>query len=349
DTASFLRNLLAHNEGRNWSLGGGLSGDGYYWGHLDITNNVVFNYGGRATDGGAHEVNFVNNYYKEGNSSTRSRMLRAQHEGVGLGTQKYYYRGNVLERYRSETGYSIECDGITNQLCGYSDQWDASETRYTATVDEPFFPSYATVLTANHAFKNVISDCGASMPALDEHDLRVALEARDGTWKYKGSYTGKWGIPDHHLDVGGYENYDTITLNLDEFDTDRDGLPNWWEVEVSKTNPKGAVGDFTETNTDPDNDGMTHMERYLEFMATPNFATKANSAIAIELSQYTRGYTKSPVYSVVANGDGAVVINGNYARFTPAADFKGVTYFTFKVKDADGDEMTRKVAVRVRE
>ena len=64
DIGSFHHNLLAHCEGRNWSLAGGLDGDNYYAGRLDIFNNLVYNWGGRATDGGAHEVNFVNNYYK---------------------------------------------------------------------------------------------------------------------------------------------------------------------------------------------------------------------------------------------------------------------------------------------
>lgn len=66
DIGSFHHNLLAHNEGRNWSLGGGLDGDGNFAGRMDIFNNVVYNWDGRTTDGGAHEVNFVNNYYKPG-------------------------------------------------------------------------------------------------------------------------------------------------------------------------------------------------------------------------------------------------------------------------------------------
>lgn len=66
DIGSFHHNLLAHCYGRNWSLAGGLDGTGAYAGRLDIFNNVVYNWGGRATDGGAYEVNFVNNYYKKG-------------------------------------------------------------------------------------------------------------------------------------------------------------------------------------------------------------------------------------------------------------------------------------------
>ncbi|MGF1925870.1 MAG: T9SS C-terminal target domain-containing protein, partial [Bacteroidia bacterium] len=66
DIGSFHHNLLVHNYGRNWSMGGGLDGNGVYSGRLDIRNNVVYNWGRRTTDGGAKEVNFVSNYYKPG-------------------------------------------------------------------------------------------------------------------------------------------------------------------------------------------------------------------------------------------------------------------------------------------
>ena len=40
---SYHHNLIAHCEGRNWSLSGGLDGNGYYDGHHDVFNNVVYN------------------------------------------------------------------------------------------------------------------------------------------------------------------------------------------------------------------------------------------------------------------------------------------------------------------
>jgi hypothetical protein len=343
DTASFHHNLLAHCEGRNWSLGGGLDGDGNYAGHLDIFNNVVFNYGGRVTDGGAYEVNFVNNYYRKGPNST-SGMLKAQHESSGAGTQKYYAKGNILENVNG----SFDCENEDALECGCSSTWHESQTPYDDYVDAPFFPSHATIHKAKHAFKDVLSDVGATMPAFDEHDLRVATESRDKTWKYRGSYTGKWGLPDHHLDVGGYEDYPSVARPAD-FDSDLDGLPSWWENEVSHTNPNSPQGDFSETNADPDRDGNTNMERYLTWMATPHITTTKGKKVSVELSQLTRGYAKSPVFTRLSDGDGTVTIDGTWARFQPASGFTGVTYFEFKVTDADGDEMVRRIGVRVTE
>ncbi|MDR2840550.1 MAG: T9SS C-terminal target domain-containing protein [Paludibacter sp.] len=344
DTASFITNLLAHCEGRNWSLGGGLNGDGEYWGHLDITNNVVFNYGGRATDGGAHEVNFVNNYYRKGLQSINT-ILKAQHEGLGKSTQRYYAVGNVIENVDG----SFDCTGAaTEDSCGCTNEWSRNEKfQYQTFVDKAFFPNHATVLTAQNAYKSVISDCGANMPMLDEHDKRIIDETINKTWKYKGSVTGKWGLPDHHEDVGGYEDYPATALNLDEFDTDRDGLPNWWENEVSHTNPNSPAGDFSDTNSDPENDGSTFIEDYLEWMATPHFETKSGKAVEIELTQFFLGYSDKPHFAAENSDNGKIIVKQNKAKFTSNKNFKGVTYLTITVTDAQGDKMQRRIGIRV--
>src|SRR6185436_18888778 len=98
DIGSLHHNLLAHNEGRNWSLGGGLDASGFFAGRLDIFNNVVYNWGGRTTDGGAHQVNFVGNYYKKGAASSIFVALRAQYDNFP-GTQQYYFTNNVMPGY----------------------------------------------------------------------------------------------------------------------------------------------------------------------------------------------------------------------------------------------------------
>ena len=79
-------------------MGGGLDGDGNYAGRLDIFNNVVYNWYSRVTDGGAHEVNFVGNFYKMGAATKlKDITLSADLEGTGGGSQSYYYHNNVLQ------------------------------------------------------------------------------------------------------------------------------------------------------------------------------------------------------------------------------------------------------------
>ena len=59
-------------------MGGGTDANGYYAGRLDIFNNVVYNWVTRTTDGGAHEVNFVNNYYKMGTDTKHTVLTDAR-------------------------------------------------------------------------------------------------------------------------------------------------------------------------------------------------------------------------------------------------------------------------------
>ncbi len=69
---------------------------------MDIFNNLVYNWGGRTTDGGAHEVNFVNNYYRPGAASHIFYALNAQYDNFP-GTQQYYFTGNVMPGHFDES------------------------------------------------------------------------------------------------------------------------------------------------------------------------------------------------------------------------------------------------------
>lgn len=59
-------------------MGGGTDYDSYFAGRIDIRNNVVYNFGGRVNDGGAHEVNFIGNLYKQGPASSLTYAFKAQ-------------------------------------------------------------------------------------------------------------------------------------------------------------------------------------------------------------------------------------------------------------------------------
>src|SRR5262249_48770345 len=194
DIGSFHHNLLAHCEGRNWSLAGGLDAGGSFAGRLDIFNTVVYNWGGRATDGGAHQVNFVNNYYKPGGASSIFYALNAQYDAFP-GTQQYYFADNVMPGHFDESTESKGREATPGT--------GSVPTSYSPWVSSPFFPSYATVQSAEDGYKDVLSDVGATVPTLDDHDVRVIKETLSGTYTYKGSISGLPGLPDSELDVGG--------------------------------------------------------------------------------------------------------------------------------------------------
>jgi len=249
DIGSFHHNLLAHCAGRNWSLAGGLvKSTNEYAGRLDIRNNVVFNWKNRTTDGGAHEVNFVNNYYKPGPATKLFTVLNPQYANFP-GSQRYFMSGNVMPGYfgpgEQEKGRRAGTEK-GGQLPDYS-PWAAAE----------FFPSLVKTQSAEEALESVLADVGCSLPALDQHDRRIVEEVRRGEARYRGSKTALPGLPDSQEDVGGWEDYPEMHREAG-WDEDGDGMPGAWELRYG-LNPK----DPADGNKDLNGDGYTNLEKYL--------------------------------------------------------------------------------------
>lgn len=333
DIGSFHHNLLAHNYGRNWSMGGGLDGNAYYAGRLDIVNNVVYNWGARTTDGGAHETNFIGNYYKPGAGSKIFVAMSIDHENTGLGTQRGYFSGNVMPGYFNES----------NQSAGRRETYSNGDSKkYEGYVNSPFFPSYISIQSATDAYKDVLSDVGQTQPVLDDHDKRMVDETLNGTYSVTGSVTGKKGFPDHQNDAGGYESYPVVSRSSD-WDTDLDGLPDFWEKMIG-TNPNSGSGDFTDSNDDPDGDGYTNLEDYLNWMAETHYFVAYNTNQNIDLTAMFKGYSKtSPSYTVNNVINGTVSISGSTATFKPSAC--GFASFDLTVRDNTGATMTKSIGV----
>lgn len=333
EIATFHHNLLAHNEGRNWSLAGGLDANGNFSGSLDIFNNVVYNWGGRTTDGGAHRVNFVNNYYKPGAGTTHFKILTAQYDNFP-GTQQYYFVGNVMPGYYQ-----------TNQQASARDSSGFIPTNYSTWVSVPFFPSYATIDEVTNAYKRVLSDVGCNQPMVDDHDRRIIRETISGTYTYTGTGPdgGRAGMPNTTDDVGGWEDYGNYTRPVG-WDSDNDGMPDWWE-QIKGLNPNVA-----DANGDPDGDEYTNLEDYLNWLAQPHFDCTNGTSLDIDLTQFTRGFTNnSPIYTVAQPTNGTVTLVGNNrtARFTSAASTNAIGRFTFSVVDAQGYNMTNTIGLRL--
>ena len=329
DIGSFHHNLLAHCYGRNWSLGGGLDGNGAYTGKMDITNNVVYNWGGRTTDGGTKEVNFVNNYYKPGAGSKIFVAFNQQNEGVGTGMQQCYFNGNVMPGYFDET----------NQTAGR--KASGNTVTYDNFVNTPFFPSYVTTQSAKNAYKIVLSDVGCTQPEFDEHDQRIISETLNGTYSAVGSVTGKPGFPDNETDAGGFENYPTVVRDAN-WDSDQDGLPNWWE-NIIGTNVNSAIGDFSDANADPNLDGYTHLDEYLQWMSLPHYESPDGTKIDINIQKLSRGFTSGVSYAILNVVNGNATLNTDVVAFTPTSN--GLCSFEFTVTDSEGGTMKRKVNI----
>jgi hypothetical protein len=213
-------------------------------------------------------------------------------------------------------------------------------------VSTQFFPAFVTTQNATNAYKIVVSDVGCTQPTADDHDTRVIQETIDGTFHYSGSVSGLPGLPDDENDVGAWENYPEIHRDAN-FDSDHDGLPDWWEI-MRGTNPHSAPGDFSDANADLVGDEYTELERYLNYMAGIHFDCTNTATLDVDLIQYSKGFTNTaPTYFVSGVTNGTVSLVGRTAHFTPTANFSGLASFQFWVVDSVGDTMTNSVAIHV--
>ena len=97
-------------------------------------------------------------------------------------------------------------------------------------MDNPAPTGEVTTHSADEAFSKVLAYGGASLYR-DEIDARYMEEAKTGTAQYKGSITQSPGIIDKVSDVNGYteSSFGTASRPAD-FDTDKDGIPDAWEL-----------------------------------------------------------------------------------------------------------------------
>ena len=333
---SYHHNLLAHCEGRNWSISGGLDGGGSYDGHHDIYNNVVYNWGGRATDGGTHEMNFCNNFYKMGPNSTPT-LMNLQLEGTGTGTQSVYVYGNIRQE-KNNGSLTQDKKGTTYKYSksgGQTVDWDP-----LPTTPFSFMNPEGNMETAQAAFKNVLSDVGCNQPFFDLHDQRMVSETLNGTTSTKGSRTNKAGLIDSEEDAG-CEGFDLEKLGIvtaarpKSWDADGDGIPAWFEALV------GTDDGVANNNEDRDGDYYTDLEEYLNWIAVPNFMLE--ELLEVKLAAYFAGY-KAPAYTLVEATDVTAKIENGVLKVMPTATTPRMVTIQVKASE-DGISLTRTLHV----
>ena len=367
EIGSYHHNLIAHSTDRNWSLAGGLDQSSHYAGSLDIRNNVVYNWIGRTTDGGVQRCNYTSNYYKPYPANPYATwLLRLDAINTNWGNELYFMAGNVMQ---GRTYYTNNWQVGTAVYSG--DGTNAANATQLAAgrTNVEIFPSYVASQTASNAYRCVLSDVGCNLPVADVIDRRVIGEVLDGTTHYEGTNGPTYtidgvvqdtpspnypGIIDTQTDVHdavGSPNYPwpayrTYSVPVD---SDHDGLPDWWEL-LKGTNPNSSPGEFSDSNTDPDGDGYSNLEDYLNWLAAPHLDGQRNASLDVDLSQFARGFTNnSPSYAILGatNGTAVLLAGGPVARFTPGANFHGLSAFQFKVADTQG-ALTNTLGIHVR-
>lgn len=220
--ASYHHNLLAHHDSRNPRFDH--PGVGDIAGVVDFRNNVIYNWGNNSAYGGqCRTINIVNNYYKPGPATAKSKRSRifAPEAGVGdalYGYGKYYVNGNFVvgDKTATKNNWAGGVQQIRKDIDPLVFSYD------TIRMKEEFPAADIPYTDAETAYNQVLAHVGASLYR-DEVDSRIIEEVRKG----KATY-GENGLIDSQEQVGGFpilEQTGTVPA-----DTDIDGMPDEWET-----------------------------------------------------------------------------------------------------------------------
>lgn len=161
-------------------------------------------------------------YFISGNTTetTKGTVTKNQDwKGVEYDKGTYTYNG---ERYSADKK-NFYGDAVAHQTID-------GVSCVKIKMDNPAPTGEITTHSAAEAFSKVLAYGGASLYR-DEIDARYMEEAKTGTAQYKGSITQSPGIIDKVSDVNGYteSTFGTASRPAD-FDTDKDGIPDAWEL-----------------------------------------------------------------------------------------------------------------------
>jgi len=243
--------------------------------NVDFRNCVIYNWGsGNGCYGGpgGGQINMVNNYFKAGRAtSAKTRVTQisvanpnnsANTPFPGM-TSRYYIHGNYVSAAANPANY--DWNGVTYDLTSYEmdgeyyspdpNNYYGSAVEHTIVngvscvkikMDQPVIYGDVTTHSATTAFSKVLDHAGASLYR-DNVDTRYAKEARNGTTTYTGSVTKLPGIIDLVSDAGGYtEDHFGTNKRSADFDSDKDGIPDVWEI-ANGLDPNNAADALTYT------------------------------------------------------------------------------------------------------
>ena len=321
ESGSFHHNLMANNHYGNPSISGGMNPALQWLGQEEYYNNVAYNWGGGAAAGAASKVNFAGNYYKAGpaTSAETTKILSINVPKNGTGTMDYYVNGNVLEKGGTLTTAELYSVSLVKD----EETGEPKEGGYVPNVSEEtkVVDNGAAYEDAKTAYARVLSEAGASLKR-DATDKRIVGDVVNGT-ATKGENGMIAAVQDEDYDV--YE----IVKRADDFDANQNGMADWYEQATGKT----------DAQADPDGDGFTNLEDYLNYIATPNQIVAPGETATFNLADYFAGVSGA---TFAVEGKGA--IEGNALKVATTAADKG--FLQAKVTATAGDvKVTREFNV----
>lgn len=287
--ASFHHNLLAHHESRAPRLGPrpGTQDREY----MDMRNNVIYNWAGNGCYGGeGMKVNIVNNYYKPGPATPKSKPISYRIAAIGVRTTRYCYRedgtpnvwqpmehvwgrfyvdGNVIEgspNVSRDNWTKGIYEQIDNATC---DNTFTEQVKKEMRLSVPLETDVVTTHSAEEAYRLVLEDAGCSKWR-DIIDERIISETRNGTATYVGTITPGAKIVPGLIDLPADVKPEGAVSPWPELsdggitaaalkDADGDGIPDVWET-AHGLNPEDASDGRTISLS---KEGYTNLEMYI--------------------------------------------------------------------------------------
>ena len=209
----------------------------------DHRNNVIYNWGYEsAYCSPTGRVNIVGNYYKYGpstSSGVRNRIVYTEYD-----TKRLFVADNYVYGYPDIT----------------ADNWNGGVHGDPIRHDDPFPAPAVSQQDAETAYELVLLHAGAST-SRDSVDLRVIDQVTNRTGRIIGRPS----------DIGGFP---SLISSLPPIDTDHDGMPDDYEAD-NELKPN----DPDDRNDDPDGDGFTNLEDYLNSLVPYDYESLGTDTI----------------------------------------------------------------------
>jgi hypothetical protein len=205
--------LYANNRLRNPRMTGGANLPAI----LNLFNSVVYNWSEFASHTGSERIrlNWLNNYYKPGADTPADiRQIAFGFEGDPGG--RVYPSGNIIEGSDASTRDNHHAMNWGNKFKAVS-----PTDRAAMIVDAPIGDLPPRVQSAAEAYKTVLAEVGATLPARDATDLRIVRGVRDGTGRILQKETD---LPEDQR----WPDYRSLPAPAD---SDHDGIPDFWEKQ----------------------------------------------------------------------------------------------------------------------